>query len=110
VIGANLFGKKEFALDDLDSQEAAPAAATQAQKPRKTKIAVALAAGAIGYAIVSAGQVSTDETDLDLAQVTYPTMRCPPTRPSSSAAISSRPRSRTIRRPFPSRKSSTRAA
>jgi hypothetical protein len=75
VIGANLFGKKEFALDDLDSQEAAPAAATQAQKPRKTKIAVALAAGAIGYAIVSAGQVSTDETDLDLAQVTYPTMR-----------------------------------
>ncbi|HEX4150870.1 MAG TPA: HlyD family secretion protein [Steroidobacteraceae bacterium] len=58
-------------MDSSDSQEAAPAAAIQAQKPRKTRIAVAIAAAAgvlvmaCAYVFLSAGKVSTDDAYTD---------------------------------------------
>jgi membrane fusion protein (multidrug efflux system) len=76
AIGANPFGKQEFAMNSSDSQDAALAAAAAAQKPRKTKIVVAIVAGAlvaaggIGYAIVSAGKVSTDDAYTDGRAIT----------------------------------------
>jgi membrane fusion protein, multidrug efflux system len=63
-------------MDSSDSQEAAPAAAIQTQKPRRTKIAVAIAAGALvaaggsSYAFLSAGKVSTDDAYTDGRAIT----------------------------------------
>jgi membrane fusion protein, multidrug efflux system len=57
-------------MDSSDIQAAA-AVTTQAQKPRKTRIAVAIAAGAlvvagaVGYEILTAGEVSTDDAYTD---------------------------------------------
>jgi membrane fusion protein (multidrug efflux system) len=76
AIGANPFGMEDFAMNSSDSQDAAPAAAPQAQKPRRNKIAVVIAAGAlvaaggIGYAILSAGEVSTDDAYTDGRAIT----------------------------------------
>lgn len=58
-------------MNDSDSRDAAPAAAAQAQKPRKTRIAVTIGAGAlvaivgIAYVIRSAGTASTDDAYTD---------------------------------------------
>jgi membrane fusion protein, multidrug efflux system len=71
AIGANRVLPEEPAMNDSVSQDAAPAATTQAQKPRRTRIAVTIAAGAlvlvsgIAYAVLSAGKVSTDDAYTD---------------------------------------------
>lgn len=63
-------------MNSLDSQNVAAAAAARTQKPRKTKIAVAIAAGAlvaaggIAYAFLSAGAVSTDDAYTDGRAIT----------------------------------------
>ena len=63
-------------MNSSGSQDAAPAATAQTPKPRKAKIAVAIAAGAlvvaggIGYAILSAGAVSTDDAYTDGRAIT----------------------------------------
>jgi membrane fusion protein, multidrug efflux system len=67
---------QEIAMKSLDSQDVAPAATAQTHKPRKTKIVVAIAAGvlvaagSIGYAILSAGTVSTDDAYTDGRAIT----------------------------------------
>jgi membrane fusion protein (multidrug efflux system) len=63
-------------MNTSDPQDAAPAATPRTQKPPKTKIAVAIstavlvATGAIGYAILSAGAVSTDDAYTDGRAIT----------------------------------------
>jgi membrane fusion protein, multidrug efflux system len=63
-------------MNSSGSQDAAPAATAQTQKPRKTKSVVAIAAGAlvaagaIGYSILSAGAVSTDDAYTDGRAIT----------------------------------------
>lgn len=63
-------------MNSLDSQKTVPAAATQAQKPRKTRIALAIIAGVLvatggtAYAILGAAEVSTDDAYTDGRAIT----------------------------------------
>ena len=63
-------------MNSLDSPDAALAASVQTQKPRKTRIVVTIAAGAlvaasaIAYAILGGGAVSTDDAYTDGRAIT----------------------------------------
>ena len=63
-------------MNNPESQDAAPAAATQTAKPRRSRVILALAAGAvvvaggIGYAILDAGKISTDDAYTDGRAIT----------------------------------------
>ncbi len=63
-------------MNSSEPQDVAPAAGAQAQKPRKSRIGLAIAAGAlaaaggIGYAVLNAGKVSTDDAYTDGRAIT----------------------------------------